>query len=139
VSQTKKIVIDSELCIGCAICELICSMIKEHELNPRLSRIKVIRIDEEGINIPVVCELCADSPCISSCPTNAIYKHPATYAIIIDNDRCIGCTFCIERCPVGAIDLTRARACTCDLCAGEPQCVKFCPTLAINFISPFSA
>ena len=39
-------------------------------------------------------------------------------------------------CPFGAIlyDPDNRRVIKCDLCGGDPQCVRFCPTGALQFL-----
>jgi Fe-S-cluster-containing hydrogenase component 2 len=36
-------------------------------------------------------------------------------------------------CPFGAISLDGDRMIKCDLCEGDPQCVKWCATKALEF------
>ena len=58
--------------------------------------------------------------------------------IIVNEDKCDGCSFCIKACPFGAITLhsITQKAIMCDLCLStedqEPQCVLFCPKEAIS-------
>ena len=56
---------------------------------------------------------------------------------MVDEDKCNGCSWCIEACPFGAMLLHPKKkvVCTCDNCKdlGEPQCVKWCPEEALEF------
>lgn len=54
----------------------------------------------------------------------------------INYDRCIGCRMCMAGCPFGAMryDTLRSRVYKCELCDGDPQCVKLCPTDALTFV-----
>jgi len=49
--------------------------------------------------------------------------------IRIDEYKCNGCGWCIRACKFGAITLhpTKRVVMTCDLCDGDPECVKLCP------------
>ena len=49
--------------------------------------------------------------------------------IRVDEYKCNGCGWCIRACKFGAITLhpTKKVAMTCDLCDGDPKCVKLCP------------
>ena len=48
-------------------------------------------------------------------------------------DVCIKCGKCIEACPFAAIDWhpTKKTPLVCDVCDGEPECVKFCSPNAL--------
>lgn len=69
------------------------------------------------------------------CPVGAIRRDTKTEAVLIDRDACIGCRVCMIACPFGAItfDLDRRRPIKCDLCEGDPRCVKFCETRALTY------
>ncbi len=47
----KVLIVDTDKCTGCKVCELICSMTKENEFNPSKSYIRVIRNQEMDINM----------------------------------------------------------------------------------------
>jgi Fe-S-cluster-containing dehydrogenase component len=97
--------------------------------------VRVVRIDEEGIDVPIGCEHCDDPLCILVCPVKAITVDKSTGAVLLDPDKCIGCKQCLVVCPFGAIhyDDTRKLYYKCDLCKGDPECVKWCVTGAIEY------
>lgn len=132
----KVPVVNPELCTGCKVCEIICSLVKSGFCFPNLSRIKVVKLDKEGFSIPLLCMQCADPPCRDACPVEAISKDPETGAISINDEICNGCRACMSVCPYGAIsmDIERKVAVTCDICGGSPECVKWCTTNAIEFV-----
>ena len=132
VKQSLKV--NWRKCVGCRICEEICSWIHLGRVQPSKSRIKIKRIHSEYKNIPTVCRQCAKAPCIDACPVGAIHRNSKTNAVIIDEKKCNGCGKCQEVCPFGAIymDIETNTAFVCDLCGGEPNCVKYCPTGAIE-------
>jgi Fe-S-cluster-containing dehydrogenase component len=76
----------------------------------------------------VLCQFCEDPPCISACPVEALSKDTKTGAIRVDGSLCSGCQACISACPFAVMffDPENQKAFTCDLCQGDPECVKVC-------------
>jgi carbon-monoxide dehydrogenase iron sulfur subunit len=113
-------------------------MIKEKSFNYKKSRIRLAKNEEEGIDVPLLCKVCDDAPCIEICPTQAIVRDPSTRAIVVFEEQCIGCNLCGEVCPIGAISigLGKSVATVCDQCRGEPLCVRYCPTEALVYEEP---
>ncbi|MGQ9582210.1 MAG: 4Fe-4S dicluster domain-containing protein [Thermoplasmatota archaeon] len=131
----KRLFIDPALCTGCRACEVACSFKKEGVFGPELSRVRVVKLDEEGLDIPIGCEHCDPAPCVAICPVRALRRRPETGAVVLDGDRCIGCKQCAVACPFGAIHIHPGtlRVFKCDLCDGDPECVKWCFTGALRF------
>jgi len=130
------LVVDAEKCTGCGLCEIFCSFQKTQTCNPARSRIDVIKWEERGINIPFLCQQCIDPLCAQVCPMNAIHKDEESGVVKTDYERCIGCKMCIMACPIGGttFDPIMNKVIRCDLCDGDPVCVKVCPTNAISFV-----
>lgn len=122
------LVVDPSKCTACRACELACSFTHEGAFVPELSRIRVVRLVDRGLNVPIVCVHCARPPCVDACPTGAAYIDPELAAVRIDEDECTGCAECIKACPFGAVDLNadKGTAFVCDLCGGDPACVANC-------------
>ena len=135
--EQKILLIDPERCTGCRICEVACSLHQERECDPSKSRIHVLKWEETGIDVPVLCVRCDEPLCEAICPVAAIRRDAKTEAVLIDHETCIGCRMCAVVCPFGGItlDLARKRALVCDLCKGDPICVKLCPTEALQYLS----
>lgn len=126
----KVLTVFPERCTSCQICELYCSLKHFNVMNPARSRISVVR----SLNTPVVCIQC--HLCLDSCPLGLISLDNKTGAVIINEDECTGCGICLDVCPYGAItiDPIRKKALVCDLCGGDPECVKRCPENALDYL-----
>lgn len=138
-STHKYIACDPEKCVGCQLCEYVCSYTKTGEYNTYRSRIRVVRADEILITA-VACRSCENAPCVIACTRKALDQDPNTGQISIDANRCDGCAWCIEACDFGAISvspLTRLAE-ICDHCEDledGPQCVKWCPKDALELVT----
>ena len=130
------ILLDADKCTGCRTCELVCSVKNEGMVNPSLSRIQVNRFETVVFEIPIYCQQCAEPPCIAICPERAIFKNEETGIVHIDYKKCIGCKLCITACPFGAIGYDRFcnKVFKCEQCDGDPTCVKFCETEALQYV-----
>jgi TPP-dependent indolepyruvate ferredoxin oxidoreductase alpha subunit len=124
---------DDEKCVGCDICEYACSFEKEKVFNPLKSRIRSVRINQT-FNTAVTCKLCVDLPCIAACPEKALMQSMETGTIVVDEEKCKGCDWCIEACKYGAITLhpDTSKAIICDTCGGDPKCIPLCPESALS-------
>jgi len=131
----KMLNVDYSKCTGCRTCEMVCSLIKEGKCNPLLSRNRVIKFEAKGISIPTTCANCGKPYCMLVCPVNAISINAETAAVVVDETKCVGCRACAAVCPLGQASYHPERkvAIKCDLCEGDPQCVKFCPSGAISY------
>jgi carbon-monoxide dehydrogenase iron sulfur subunit len=127
---------DPSKCVGCCVCEYVCSMEHEKTYNPTKSRIRVVRLNP-FVNVAIACRLCEDPQCIAACPREALSQSEETGVIMVDEKMCNGCAWCVEACDFGSIQLhPESRvAFVCDLCDGEPQCVEWCPEQALDFIT----
>lgn len=118
---------DPERCSGCRRCEIACSLYHEGRIWPEASRIRIFML-VPGVEIPHFCVQCEDYPCVEACPVKALSVDPKTGAVLVDKEKCTGCSICIQACPgkIPHIHPTENYALICDLCGGTPQCVKAC-------------
>ncbi len=102
-SRKWVMVIDLAKCDGCGHCIEGCS--KMHGVPDNRQWIKVLTmrdaIHTTPYYFPQPCFHCDNPPCTKVCPVDATFKRQDG-AVLIDNDRCIGCRFCIAACPYGA-------------------------------------
>ena len=139
-SRFAYIACDATKCVGCQLCEYICSYTKTGEFNTYRSRIRTVRVDEILITA-VACRTCEDAPCVIACTRDALTQDSETGIISVDAERCDGCSWCIEACDFGAISINPATkmAEMCDQCQDEeegPQCVLLCPKDALELTTP---
>lgn len=129
--------IDPDNCDGCRLCEMICALKTTGSLiSPTKARIRILKRETLGVDVPIVCRQCEDPPCRNVCPANAITIEPKTGAMIVLEERCIGCRECMLACPFGAVsfDAERRVCVICDLCGGNPLCAKICKWGGITYI-----
>ena len=87
-----------------------------------------------------VCKHCTHAACLDVCPTGALLRTEFG-TVVVQEDVCNGCGYCVPACPYGVIDQRRGdgRAWKCTLCYDrltdglEPACAKACPTDSIQF------
>jgi len=90
--------------------------------------------------VPKLCNQCDNPPCVQVCPVGATFK-TEDGVILVDDERCIGCRYCIQACPYGARYLhpERETADKCTFCYHRitkgllPACVEVCPSQARIF------
>jgi formate dehydrogenase iron-sulfur subunit len=87
-----------------------------------------------------VCKHCTHAACLDVCPTGSLFRTEFG-TVVVQEDICNGCGYCIPACPYGVIDQRKGdgRAWKCTLCydrlsvGQEPACAKSCPTNSIQF------
>ena len=147
------LLIDVNKCAeGCNACVQACNA--ENGLDPTPTRtsaqwIRIVQVKEtkttRAAQLPVMCQHCAEPPCVDVCPTGASFKR-ADGIVLVDRHSCIGCRYCMMACPYKARsfvhepvvdqkpDVPRGKGCVegCTLCVhrvdkgGMPACVEAC-------------
>jgi formate dehydrogenase iron-sulfur subunit len=100
-----------------------------------------------------VCKHCTHAACLDVCPTGALFRTEFG-TVVVQEDVCNGCGYCVPACPFGVLDKREApaddrpgimsghpdgRVWKCTLCydrtkdGHEPACAKACPTDSIQF------
>jgi len=117
-------------CIGCSICEVICSMEHEGNINTKKARIRY-RDDWPQIGKVYFCRNCAAKPCIEACKENALALD-SDKNLMFNVDACTGCFDCSQACQFGELPTDGKYPLFCDRCDGAYQCVNWCPTKALT-------
>lgn len=161
----KGWLLDLGKCIGCESCTVACK--SENNTPPQSSPLKLKRgriespvhtsyrwvVFKEGGAYPEptltfvssACNHCQNPACIASCPVNAISKRASDGIVLIDQDKCIGCQYCVWACPYGAPQLNentrKVEKCTFCLHKQEkgiqPACVTTCAGRALTMVDNF--
>ncbi len=96
-------VIDLSKCKNARKCMRACQ--SAHQLWPDQHHINVLEMDDiendSTYFMPKLCNHCDNPPCVTVCPVDATFKRQDGL-VLIDNERCIGCRFCIAACPYSA-------------------------------------
>jgi molybdopterin-containing oxidoreductase family iron-sulfur binding subunit len=96
-------VIDLAKCRNARQCMKACQV--AHHLRPEQHHINVLQMQDTENTAPYFmpkpCQHCDNPPCVSVCPVDATFKRPDGI-VLIDNERCIGCRFCVAACPYSA-------------------------------------
>jgi formate dehydrogenase iron-sulfur subunit len=136
--------VDLDKCSGCKACVTAC-----HSLNGlddgEAWRETGLLVSDDWRNpfqqvVTTACHHCVDPGCLNGCPVLAYEKDPVTGIVRHLDDQCIGCQYCILKCPYEVPKYSAARGIVrkCDMCssrvvAGEaPACVQACPNEAIR-------
>jgi len=142
--MSLAILYDSTLCVGCRECERACSAkwgLKYDDsiaATEKLSERKLTTVVTRGERYARrLCMHCAEPTCVSACPVAALQK-TKTGPVVYDENRCIGCRYCMVACPfqvpVYEWSRTLPKVKKCDMCferlqAGKPTaCSEACPT-----------
>ncbi len=135
--------LDSDSCIGCHACTVACK--SEHDVPLGVNRTWVKYIEtgtfpdvSRKFNV-MRCNQCDDAPCMTICPTSALFRADNGVVDFQDDD-CIGCKSCMNACPYDALYINPETntAHKCNMCNHrvevglEPSCQIVCPTEAIK-------
>ena len=138
--------ISLDRCTGCKACVSACHSLNgldDHEAWRDVGTL-LGGSDSRGWQqtITTACHHCEDPGCMNGCPVGAYEKDKDTGIVRHLDDQCIGCSYCILKCPYDVPKFSKKRGIVrkCDMChqrlaEGEaPACVQACPTEAIRIV-----
>jgi len=147
--MSKALLYDATMCIGCKQCEAACAEKNKLPYNDAIAaegqqsdhKFTVVLTKGEKF-MRKLCMNCSDPACASVCPVGALQK-TAAGPVIYDENRCMGCRYCMVACPFGVPKyewnkvLPRVQKCT--MCPDRVSqgrataCAEACPTGATKF------
>lgn len=136
--------VDLDSCSGCKACVTACHSMNGLEPEETWRQVGLL---VGGTNLlPVMqhvtaaCHHCVEPACLTGCPVKAYEKDPVTGIVMHLDDQCIGCQYCIFKCPYDVPTYSRSKGIVrkCDMCRHRladnepPACVAACPNQAIR-------
>ena len=129
-------------CTGCKACVSACHSLNGLDDDEAWRDVGTIHTRGWQQTITTACHHCADPGCLGGCPVGAYEKDKDTGIVRHLDDQCIGCSYCILKCPYDVPKYSKKRGIVrkCDMChqrlaEGEaPACVQACPTEAIRIV-----
>ena len=136
--------VDLDKCSGCKACVAACHSLNglEDDESWRSVGLLVSQEQERSFqqSVTTACHHCVDPACLNGCPVKAYEKNPLTGIVHHLDDQCIGCQYCVFKCPyeVPRYSARLGIVRKCDMCSGRleageaPACVQSCPNQAIR-------
>lgn len=121
-----RVKVDKTKCTGCLICEITCSLTHCGQVNREASAIRVqFGHLDHAHHRPVVCRQCKRMPCLKSegKTTDASLRQAFFWKNTPARES--GCVF-------GALFAAGDKLIHCNLCGQDPECIKSCPTGALQ-------
>lgn len=133
----STIVFKPDHCDGCKKCMTACAQAKCASDDVIHSRLQILCGGTEGVFDLALCRQCGDPRCVTSCPAGALAKDPDTGTVCWDGTKCVNCLLCTVGCMFGGISFDPAlgHVAKCDMCGGDPACVKACSRDALTFVT----
>ncbi len=133
-------------CTGCKACVSACHSLNGLDDHEAWRDVGTLITGNGSVGwqqtITTACHHCEDPGCMNGCPVGAYEKDKDTGIVRHLDDQCIGCSYCILKCPYDVPKYSKKRGIVrkCDMChqrlaEGEaPACVQACPTEAIRIV-----
>lgn len=139
--------VDLDACTGCKACVSACHSLNGLDDQETWRDVGVLVGGSARKpftqTVTTACHHCADPACLNGCPVLAYEKDPVTGIVRHLDDQCIGCQYCVLKCPYDVpkysdrLGIVRK----CDMCHGRlaegeaPACAQACPTHAIRIVT----
>lgn len=138
--------VNLDSCTGCKACVVACHSLNgldENEAWRDMGLLVGTRKQPYLQTVTTACHHCLEPACAEGCPVLAYDKDSTTGIVRHLDDQCIGCSYCILKCPydVPKFNLKKGIVRKCDMCHGRlsegeaPACVQACPNEAIKIVT----
>ena len=139
--------VELDSCTGCKACVSACHSLNGLDDEETWRDVGLLvggdRKHPFSQTVTTACHHCADPACLNGCPVLAYEKDPLTGIVRHLDDQCIGCQYCVLKCPYDVPKYSERLGIVrkCDMChsrlaEGEaPACVQACPTHAIKIVT----
>jgi Fe-S-cluster-containing dehydrogenase component len=139
--------VDLDSCTGCKSCVAACHSLNGLDDEETWRDVGLLvspsRAHPFTQTVTTACHHCADPACLNGCPVLAYEKDPLTGIVRHLDDQCIGCSYCILKCPYDVPKFSTRLGIVrkCDMCHGRlahgeaPACAQSCPTHAIKIVT----
>ncbi len=139
--------VDLDSCTGCKSCVAACHSLNGLDDTETWRDVGLLVSPSKAHpftqTVTSACHHCADPACLNGCPVLAYDKDPVTGIVRHLDDQCIGCSYCILKCPYDVPKFSERLGIVrkCDMChsrlaEGEaPACAQACPTHAIKIVT----
>ena len=136
--------IDLDACSGCKACVAACHSLNGLEEEETWRDVGLLVGGDTELpllqHVTTACHHCVEPACLTGCPVEAYEKDADTGIVRHLDDQCIGCQYCILKCPydVPVYSKTKGIVRKCDMCHQRlavneaPACVQSCPNQAIR-------
>lgn len=136
--------VDLDSCSGCKSCVVACHNLNGLEDNELWRSVGLLHGGSDELpvmqHVTTACHHCIEPACLKGCPVEAYEKDPLTGIVRHLDDQCIGCQYCMLKCPYDVPRYSKSKGIVrkCDMChdrltGGEaPACVAACPNQAIR-------
>ena len=132
----NTIAFHQDKCDGCGECMTVCAEAKSGTADTLHSRLKIVPSIAANDSFELaLCRQCGDPKCVLNCPSGSLTKNHKTGVVPWDAEKCVDCLLCTVGCAYGGITYNAAagHVMKCDMCDGDPACVKSCPTGALEY------
>jgi len=136
--------VDLDACSGCKACVTACHSLNGLDESEMWRSVGLLVGGTTALpvmqHVTSACHHCLEPACAEGCPVLAYEKDPLTGIVRHLDDQCIGCQYCILKCPydVPKYNSRLGIVRKCDMCSSRlealeaPACAAGCPNQAIR-------